>query len=157
MILDALENADKYICMHPHFATAFAMLRRANIALLPEGRMEIDGDNVYAVVAKGKGKRPEDGLLETHDDYIDIQYVISGTDNIGWKARKTLGPATDEYDPRKDVAFYEDTPDAWSDVGPGMFGIYFPDDAHMPMISDGYLHKIIIKVAVVRNGVTIKL
>jgi YhcH/YjgK/YiaL family protein len=87
MILDILENADRYTALHPSFSTAFAVLRRKDIALLPEGRIEIDGDEVYAVIIKGKGRIPEDGRLETHDRYIDIHYVISGTDTIGWKAR----------------------------------------------------------------------
>lgn len=148
MIVDCLEQADRYIALNPHFATAFAMLRRSNIACLNEGRMEIDGDTVYAVVAKGKGRRREEALLETHDKYIDIQFVIAGTDTIGWKARKDLGLPTDASDPRKDVAFYEDAPTVWSAIGPGMFGIYFPEDGHMPMVSDDELHKVIVKVAV---------
>lgn len=148
MILDSLENGDKYICMHPRFATAFAMLRRTNIALFPEGRLEIDGDAIYAVIAKGPGKKPIEGLLETHDRYIDIQYVVSGTDTIGWKSRPDLEMLAEEYDPKQDVTFYTDKPDVWTAITPGMFGIYYPEDAHMPMISDGDLHKIIVKVAV---------
>jgi len=148
MILDSLDQTDKYTCLNSHFATAFAMLHRSNIALFPEGRMEIDGDDVFAVIVKGAGRKPDEALLETHDKYIDIQFVIDGTDTMGWKARKKLGPATEAYNPDKDVAFYEDKPDAWTTVKPGMFAIYFPEDAHMPMISDGDLHKIIIKVAV---------
>lgn len=147
MILDTLENANRYVCLNPRFATAFSMLRRSNIILLPEGRIEIDGDLVYAIAAKGPGKVPADGLLETHDKYIDIHYVISGTDTIGWKARKDLGPPTDESQPDNDVAFYNDEPDAWTAVRPGMFAIHFPEDAHMPMVSPDELHKIIIKVA----------
>lgn len=148
MIVDCLEQADKYIALHPRLATAFAMLRRANIACLNEGRMEIDGDKVYAVIVKDTGRKPEEAMLETHDRYIDIQFVIEGTDTIGWKARKDLGPANDDSRPEDDVAFYDDTPTAWSAIGPGQFGIYFPEDGHMPMISDGVLHKIIVKVAV---------
>lgn len=148
MILDCLENAEKYICLNPHFATAFAVLLRTNLVCFAEGRLEIDGDDVYAVIVKDSGRKPEDALLETHDKYIDIQYVISGTDSIGWKARKNLSQPKDDYDASRDVTFYEDKPDAWPAVGPGMFGIYFPEDGHMPMISDGELHKVIIKVAV---------
>ncbi len=148
MIIDTLENADKYICLNPRFATAFAVLRRTNLACFNEGRLEIDGDEVYAIVAKGPGRKPADAQLETHDKYIDIQYVIGGTDTIGWKSRQKMGEPTDNSDPQNDVAFYDDEPSVWSAVGPGMFGIYFPEDGHMPMISDDELHKIIIKVAV---------
>lgn len=147
MILDSLENCDAYAGLNPHFAKAFAFLRRGDLADLPEGRHEVDG-NVYAVVAKGLGRKPEDALIETHDDYIDIQYVINGMDTMGWKPRKALGPATDASEPQNDVAFYKDTPTVWTNVTPGLFAIYFPEDAHMPMISDGELHKVIVKVRV---------
>jgi len=45
------------------------------------------------------------------------------------------------------VDFYEDPPTHWTDITPGMLGIYFPEDGHMPMISEGELHKVIVKVA----------
>ncbi|BCS86782.1 YhcH/YjgK/YiaL family protein [Pseudodesulfovibrio sediminis] len=148
MILDVLDNCDRYAALNPHFTTAFAFLKRQDLAKLPEGQHEVDGDAVYAVVAKGPGRAPEDARIETHDHYIDIQYVISGTDSMGWKARKSLGAPTDASDPRADVAFYEDAPTIWTAVTPGMFAIYFPEDGHLPMISDGELHKVIMKVAV---------
>ena len=148
MILDIIEHADAYSSLNPHFAAAFEFLNRNDLAELPEGRNEIDGDNVFAIIIKAPGRKPKEGLLETHDKYIDIQAVIKGVDNMGWKARKALGPATTGYAPEKDVAFYEDEPDAWTTVKSGMFAIYFPEDAHLPMISDKNLHKVVIKVAV---------
>lgn len=148
MILDCLDNAEAYVDLNPYFMRAFKFLRRPGLADLPEGRHEVDGDKVYAVVAKGKGRKPEEALLETHDHYIDIQFVLSGTDTVGWKARKDLGPEVEASDPRKDVAFYEDAPTAWSIIGPGQFGIYFPEDGHMPMTGECEMHKVIMKVAV---------
>ncbi|BDQ35384.1 YhcH/YjgK/YiaL family protein [Pseudodesulfovibrio portus] len=147
MILDILDNADFYVPLNPHLATAFAFLRRPDLAQLETGRHEVD-DDVYAVVARGKGRKVEDALIETHDHYLDLQYVISGTDTMGWKARRDLGPTTEAYDPRSDVAFYKDAPTAWAEVAPGAFAIFFPEDAHLPMISDGELHKVIMKVRV---------
>lgn len=146
MILDCLADSALYEPLNPHFATAFAFLRRADLAQLAEGRHEVAGDAVYAVVAKGPGRNPRDARLETHDRYIDIQYVIKGIDTIGWKARQDLQHPVEEADPRNDVAFYADEPTAWSAIGPGALGIYFPQDAHMPMISDSHLHKVIMKV-----------
>lgn len=148
MILDVLESAEKYTSLNPHFTAAFDFLHRADLADLFEGRNTVDGDNAYAVVIKGPGRKPEEGQLETHDKYIDIQYVVSGIDTMGWKARKDLGPANGASDERNDVAFYNDAPDAWTVVKPGMFAIYFPEDAHLPMITDGDLHKVVIKVAI---------
>lgn len=57
MILDTLENADLYANLHPAFAAAFALLRREDLASLPEGRHDIDGDASYAWVAKARAAR----------------------------------------------------------------------------------------------------
>lgn len=148
MILDTLDNLEAYLDLNPHFGAALTFLRRTDLASLAEGRHEVNGDKVYAVVAKGPGRSAEEALLETHDNYIDIQFVLDGTDTMGWKARKDLGTPTKAYDPERDVAFFSDAPDAWTAVKPGMFAIFFPEDGHMPMISDGLLHKVIMKVAV---------
>ncbi|EGB13244.1 Conserved hypothetical protein CHP00022 [Pseudodesulfovibrio mercurii] len=147
MILDVLDNADRYAALNPRFPAAFAFLRRPDLADLPVGRIDLE-DGLYAVVAKGPGRSPGDALIETHDLYIDLAYVIAGTDRIGWKARRDLGPAAEAPDPRADVAFYADPPTHWTDVAPGMIAAYFPEDAHMPMISDNEIHKIIMKVRV---------
>jgi YhcH/YjgK/YiaL family protein len=146
MILDILENAHIYTDLNPHFDAAFKFLCRTDITDLPEGRSEIDGENVYATIVKGPGRKPENAQIETHDKYIDIHYIIDGTDTMGWKARKDLGPTTDASDPKNDIVFYEDDSDVWTAVKPGMFTVFFPEDAHLPMISDDTLHKVIIKV-----------
>lgn len=148
MILDTLENADLYVNLHPAFAAAFALLRREDLASLPEGRHDIDGDASYAWVAKGPGRKADEAAIETHDTHIDIQYVVEGVDTMGWKARKDLGPKTAESDDAKDLAFYEDAPTVCADVTPGMFAIFFPEDAHLPTISDGMLHKVIVKIEI---------
>lgn len=145
MIIDILDNADDYVSLNPNLEAAINFLRRPDLAELEPGRHEVN-DGVYAMVAKGPGRKPEDALIETHDHYLDVAYVISGTDTIGWKARRDLGPVVKASDPRGDVAFYPDAPTHWTEVRPGMIAIYFPEDAHMPMIADGDIHKLIMKV-----------
>ncbi|WP_316901310.1 YhcH/YjgK/YiaL family protein [Pseudodesulfovibrio indicus] len=147
MIIDILDNADLYADLNPRFPAAFAFLRRPDLAELPTGRHDLE-DGLYAMIAKGPGRKVEDALIETHDQYIDLAYTIGGTDRIGWKARRDLGPAVEAPDPRGDVAFYRDAPTHWSEVGPGMIAIYFPQDAHMPFISEEELHKIVVKIRV---------
>lgn len=148
MIVDNLENAQKYYALNPHFEKAFEALLRNDLTELKPGRFEIDGDNVYGVIAKGPGRPKSEGMIETHDKYIDIQFILSGTDTIGWKDRSELTAPNTASDTRNDVVFYDDKPSTWTSITPGMFGIYFPNDGHMPMISDGELHKVIVKVAI---------
>lgn len=148
MILDVLEQADAYTPLNRGFARAFEFLRRDDLADLAEGRHEIDGDRVYAIVVKGAGRTREVGELEAHEQYIDVQYVISGTDEMGWRARATCTQPQAEYNAKDDYQMFSDEPSAWVATMPGSFAIFFPNDPHIPLISADQLHKAVVKVAV---------
>lgn len=148
MILDVLENADTYAAINPGFPKAFEFLKRPDLRELPVDRYEIDGDRVFAMVAKDQGRKREDAELEAHDNYIDVQFVLSGVDEMGWRPTATCKEISVPYDAAKDLKFFKDRPDAWLATHPGAFAIFFPEDAHMPLIASGELHKVIVKVAV---------
>jgi biofilm protein TabA len=148
MILDVLENCERYVPLHAGFAKAFAFLRRADLKGLPLGKYELDGDRVYAMVAKEPGRGKEDDLLEAHQKYIDIQYILAGVDEMGWKSTATCTRPSGDYDSEADVRFFADAPDAWIATRPGAFVVFFPEDGHLPLISSGEIHKIVVKIAV---------
>jgi biofilm protein TabA len=149
MILDVLENGHRYLALNKGFAKAFEFLARPDLEELPVGRYGIDGERVYAMVSGDPGRKKEDAQLEAHEKYIDIQLVLSGTDVMGWKPRSLCDKPSGEYDQKIDLQFFADEPDVWISTRSGSFVIFFPDDAHMPSISSGILHKVVVKVAVV--------
>lgn len=148
MILDILENAHRYLSLHKGFVKAFDFLLRPDLNDLPVGKYEIDTDRIYAIVSKERGRRKEDALLETHEKYIDIQLILAGTDDMGWKPKSLCKKPAGKYDQKDDEQIFTDEPDAWISVKSGAFAIFFPEDAHMPLISSGEIHKVIVKVAV---------
>lgn len=148
MILDVLDNADRYFTLNKGFRNGFAFLMRSDLHTLAPGRHEISTDRVYALVEDAPGRKKQDAELEAHEKYIDIQLVVSGLDTMGWKRKQTCTQISKAYHPGKDIEFYKDAPDLWLPVSAGMFAIFFPEDAHMPMISDGHLRKCVIKIAV---------
>lgn len=148
MILDVLENAHRYRALNKGFTKAIEFLLRPDLKELPLEKYEIDGNRVYAMVSKNPGRRKEDAQLETHEKYIDIQLVLAGTDEMGWKPKSLCSQPVGEYDPKSDIQFFADEPDAWISTKCGAFAIFFPEDAHMPLISSGQLHKVVVKVAV---------
>lgn len=148
MILDTLDNADRYLSLHPRFAAAFAFLRRPDLADLATGRHPIEGDALFAIVAKEQGRRREDAKLEAHRKYIDIQFVLEGSDEMGWRPVRTCRMTDKAYVPERDIVFFADAPDAWVVTRPGAFCIFFPEDAHAPLVSGSIIHKVVVKVAV---------
>ena len=148
MIIDRLENADRYGDMHPGFAKAFAFLKRSDLAELPAERHEIDGDKLFCMISKGPGRPRAEANLEAHRKYIDIQYVIAGNEEMGWKPTADCHVVDAPYDAEKDIGFFKDAPDSWNEVPAGSFVIFFPQDAHAPLVGDGQIHKVVLKIAV---------
>jgi YhcH/YjgK/YiaL family protein len=100
------------------------------------------------MVSKGAGRKKGDSLLETHQKYIDLQAVLAGTDDMGWKPKAWCKRPSGEYDPGSDVQFFEDEPDAWISVQSGALAVFFPEDAHAPLVSAGRVRKVVVKIAV---------
>lgn len=148
MVIDYLENADRYARLHPAFAGGFSFLRRADMAQLPDGRHPIDGDRLFAIVAHDEGRGREQSLLEAHRRYIDIQFVIGGEDCIGWLPIADCARVSSPYDSASDLEFFFDRPATWLAVPPGAFAIFYPEDAHAPLATRGPIHKAVLKVAV---------
>lgn len=148
MILDNLSNAGTYTTIHPGFEKAFAFLRRADLADLDAGKHPIEGTDLFALIQKDPGKPKTDAHLEAHRDYIDIQFLIAGNEQTGWKSRNDCKESQEPYVADRDIEFFGDAPHTYLVLKPGMFTIFFPGDAHAPMISDGTVHKCVVKVRV---------
>ncbi len=148
MILDSLDNYDRYRHLHPLFLQAIEFLRINNLQDLPAGKHDIDGDRLFALVSEGPGKEKEKALLEVHRKYIDIQHIVSGTDVMGWKPLKLCSQVEMEFDETKDAALYKEEPLTWFDVPAGNFTIFFPEDAHAPLATKNVVKKVVIKILI---------
>lgn len=150
MILDDLNNINKYVAIHPSFEKAFSYLTSTNFEDVKPGKYEIEGEQIFALVVNEDGVAMLDSTaqFECHNAYIDIQYVFGGLETVGYKSRLTCVEPRGGYDSKKDVLFYEDAPDFFFKLYPGQFGIYFPDDVHAPMIGEGKIKKVVMKIKV---------
>ncbi len=149
MIIDTLANASKYSSLHPLFAPAFDFIHSQDLASLPIGVSDI-GDGLKMIVSVGNGKTQAASLekFECHDLNIDIQICVSGLETIGWKPREKCHLPKGDYNPEKDVRFFNDSPDMYFQLTDNQFGIFYPEDVHAPMIGEGEIKKIVIKVKI---------
>jgi len=148
IIINKLQHAERYYNMHPAFEKAFKFLRQKGLAKLPAGRYKIDGDRLFCIISKGPGRSRAEAKLEAHRKYIDIQYVIAGKEEMGFKPTANCTLPYIVYDADKDIEFFKDKPDSWTPVPAGSFVIFFPQDAHAPLVSKGEIHKAVLKIAV---------
>jgi biofilm protein TabA len=148
MILDHLENSLRYASVHPGFQAALNFLKSSSIQDFKDGKETIDGKRLFALAMDTKGKGRQGARLESHRRYIDLQYTVSGSDLIGYETRPACTADEKGYDSESDIEFYTNSPAVWLPVPAGSFAVFFPDDIHAPLGTDGVVHKIVVKVAV---------
>jgi len=148
MILDTISNTNRYYTIHPLFAQVFDFMRNTDLHALTNGRHYIVGEDVFAIVARVDGRTRDEAQLECHRKYIDIQLVLSGVDEMGWKPLANCNKPVSEYSESADIQFYYDPPTSWIATPAGSFCIFFPEDAHAPLVATQAIHKIVFKVAV---------
>lgn len=148
MIIDSLSESEKYFGLHPLFKQAFEYVI-ASYDTIVEGRYDIlDNNQLYVMVSDGQLRKKEESPLEAHNSYIDIQIPLSKPESYGWRSRNRCYEEQAEYNKQKDIIFYDDAPTSYIVAEPGEFVLFFPEDAHAPMVGKGAIKKIVIKIAV---------
>ena len=67
---------------------------------------------------------------------------------MGFRPVDECGQSDGPFDADRDLGFFTDPPQTLITVRPGQFAVFFPADAHAPMIGEGTMHKVIVKIAV---------
>lgn len=149
MIIDTLTNAEWYYGLHPNFKIAFEYLTSTDLTTLDNGVIEVT-DGIKVIVSNDPGKAVQDTLksFECHNKNIDIQVCIRGHETMGWKPRKDCSQVEVPYDDEKDYMLFSDKPDTYFSLKDGQFVIFFPEDVHAPMIGEGFIKKLVVKVRI---------
>lgn len=148
MILAHLSEADRYQSLHRDFAAAFQFLRQPDLATLADGTYAVAEDRLFALVSRKSARTRPQALLEAHRRFIDIQLLLAGEEELGWRTQADCTQIETPYRPERDIEFYGDTPKSWFNLTAGHFALFFPEDAHAPMVGSGLIHKVVFKVAV---------
>lgn len=149
MIIDTINNASKYFSLHPLFEKAFAFIGQTDLVNAADGKSDIV-EGLKAIFSNKAGMTAEASVakFECHNQHIDIQLCISGVETIGWKPREKCSVENGGYNPEKDVQLYHEQPDMYFQLTNGQFAIFFPEDVHAPMIGEGEIRKLVIKVRI---------
>lgn len=149
MIIEKLENINHYKNIGNDIRKAFDFLLNTDMANLNEGKHDIDGEDIFALVSNYNTKNREDCFPEAHKKYIDVQYVAEGEELVGY-APLNGQKIKEDYKEEKDFMLF-DTEPSFIKFEKGMFAVFYPCDLHMPGIKAGcssHVKKIVIKVRV---------
>lgn len=150
MIATDLSHIEHQVSMTNAFRKAIAFLRQPDIHLLPDGEVDIDGKNVFAVIQRYETLVTDVPRFEYHLKYTDIQYIASGEEFIGWVPAERM-VITEAYDADKDICFGSAQKGKMTLVHlkPGQLMVLYPEDGHAPKLAAGtpsQVLKIVVKV-----------
>lgn len=143
------EFAVSYFKNKERWDKAFVFLKSRDLANLEIKRHDIDGNNLYATVTDYLTKNIEDARFEEHKKYIDIQYVINGSEMMGIAPVSMIKEVLVPYDAIKDIEFMTVTQNSEIKATPERFFIFFPSDLHRPGVKVGensQVRKMVVKV-----------
>ncbi|MBQ9583163.1 MAG: YhcH/YjgK/YiaL family protein [Bacteroidales bacterium] len=148
MIYDKISNLDLYAGLSEGLKLGLEYLRSVD-PNIEKGVYHLS-PAVRAIVSEYDTKPENEYGYEAHRDYIDIQYLLSGTERICSLPLEYLRQ-TKAYNGDIDAAFYTeaDMKPQESIIGNGYFAIYFPQDGHMPGLcagGSGAVKKVVVKV-----------
>ncbi|MDR3435065.1 YhcH/YjgK/YiaL family protein [Telmatospirillum sp.] len=130
--------------------TAMSYLMGTDFELLPAGRYDLEGDNIYVLIQDATTKPKEDRKPEVHRKYIDVQFLVRGQEAMGIATDTGNNKIRDDLLAERDVIFYEDMENESRLVfKPGDFAIFFPSDVHRPVCQvdeSESIRKVVVKV-----------
>lgn len=147
MILDKIKNFSEYFQNDSPFIKGYKFITEQEPGNLPDGKYEIDGENIFALVNTYTTKNASEKMPEAHRKYADIQYIVYGKENIGY-AHLNGQKITKPYSEEKDIIFYDEV-SFYFTLAAGSFAVFFPGDLHMPGIICGEpeeVKKVVVKV-----------
>ncbi len=148
MITTTLSSADLavYAKLNKNFAKVFEIAKKAMTDIPAVGKYTVDGDDCFYMIQEYDTKEPSKGRYETHENYIDVQIILRGEEEIRYETLDKLSVET-AYNTEKDIAFWNMT-DEYDSVRlvSGELSIIYPNEPHAPSLSSASGQSHVIKL-----------
>ncbi len=148
-LTDQKEFAKQYQANKATWDKSFEFMKNNDLEKMAPGKYPIDGENAFASITEIVDKPFEKTAWESHKKYIDLQYIISGSEKIG-VAPSAIATVINPYNAEKDVANYKIDDAVFDVASPKVFYLFFPENAHRPNIkvNEEKVKKLVIKIRV---------
>ena len=148
MIIDNIKNLTKYENIHEQIQNIIIFMENFDKNEFKPGRVDINA-NLFASLQSYKTLPAQDKEFEVHEEYIDLQYIVTSSERIDFSAKDNYGKA---YKIDKDGDFF-----LTNDIknysklflNEGDFAIFFPGEFHKPGCSledNKEVKKIVFKI-----------
>lgn len=151
MILGHIAQPNTYQYLPAVIRQCVTFLTETDMEALSVGRHDIDGDNIFVNVMEFTTQPADEKLAEAHKEYIDIQFLISGEEQIGFSLACANNPIAKEYDKEADFYLLEEVKtESQVVLLPKMFAIFLTEQPHKPGCIVSGAASVPIKKAVVK-------
>jgi len=138
---------------HPAIAEALHYLAEHDFTKMEDGKYPIGEHGIVANLQRYQTRPEKDCKPESHQEFVDIQYVVEGEEYLGWCPLSPDLIVTEDYDAERDVMFYQSLiPDSSVMLFPGSYAVLYPVDVHRPCIAledgPGPVTKVVVKIPV---------
>lgn len=149
MIFDNLSNLDRYRGLSKNLDCGITFLQSADLSALPQGRIEIQGDDIYANhFFYTTAPFSVENLFEDHQKYLDLHVILDGKECFA------ISPVEDlefvEFREREDSTMYRGMPKDEVSLSKGLFLLVYPKEAHLPKLLNEHpseVDKLVLKIA----------
>jgi len=151
MIFGDISNTEDMEKIYPEaIMKAINYLKNTDFNNLEVGNYEIQGKDIFCILAETQTKEKSLIRPEIHKKFLDIQFLIKGEECIGFARDTNNNKVVEDALEERDVLFYEDMEnEICLTMKPGNFAILFPRDVHRPTCicnKISFLRKVIVKI-----------
>ena len=130
---------------------ALQYIATTDFTKVENGEYEIVGKEIFATVNTYLTEPRECKKPESHNEYIDVQYLGSGEETIYFESQSREHIVTEDYAKERDLLFYKQIAERNCAVlQTGDFVVLFPWELHRPgcnaKIAAQSVQKIVVKV-----------
>ncbi len=149
MIFSSIYAKDNFSEYPKAIQEAIAYLKENDFVNMEPGVYEIQGKDMYAQVFDAETGTVEEKRPESHEKYLDIQFLASGEEMLGFTPN-TGKYEVEEFIEERDLIFYKKVEnEGFIYATPGCFCVFFPFDIHRPALkvtSPMNIRKVVVKV-----------
>ena len=135
MIFTSIHSIDDHKAYPEVIQKMIQYLRENDITKMEPGVYELQGKDLYVQVFDAKTAPVEETRPESHNDYLDIQFLATGEEKLGFTPN-TGKYEVDEHIVERDLIFYKSVEnEGFIQAVPGCISVFFPCDVHRPAVA----------------------
>jgi YhcH/YjgK/YiaL family protein len=152
MLFGNINNLESKFRYPEEIKEAIDYLKDTDWSSKENGTYELKGRDIYFNLFQYETEAEQERKPEVHRKYIDIQYIVSGTESIKIAVDTGGNAVFKEYNEENDILFYEGVEDESELVmTPGSFAVFFPNIVHKPNCTyreKSAVRKVVFKISV---------